>query len=401
MAQKTLNLDLSKVPLLKPLIYGRVGDADMQTVQVNISSRDVPVDLRGYKITFEGVTSSGKTKVFDVGGVVTKESDLSLGKFNYTFPNMAFAIPGNYEIAYFSIVKNGKRDTTGEFDIIVMDNADIDAKEAETIITIYNELVSELRGRTDSYISETDAKFTSVNNQLTTLQQRITQYQATVKNTSDNAVSTINTIKESVVSNVNNSANQAIQLVQEALRRFEAGDFYRKTESNARFASKSDLRNHYTKTEAEEKFAAKNVLDTKANLSEVVRNTGEETISGKKTFTEVTAFKQIKSMDDTEPESISGNGAPSGRVTYERRNGIVFVSGSGNWGPTTTGQTKVVAKLPEGFRPRESWQIGGNAQGGNGENAWAIEANGEVKLTPNPGSSGTYSGWSTSYPAAN
>ncbi|USI66443.1 BppU family phage baseplate upper protein [Lactococcus petauri] len=241
MSYKTLNLDLAKSPILKSIVYGRIGDSDMQTVTVNITSRDTPVDLTGYIITFEGITNGEKTKVFDVDGISSTDEGLKKGTFDYTFPNMAFAVGGSYEIAYFSIVKGDKRDTTGEFDIIVGSNADIDAAEAETIITEYNKLVKELHAITDKYISDSDAKFADINAKIVDLQAKITQYQSTVKNTADSAVSTINTTKDSAISAVNTSSNAAIKAVEDALKQFEAGDFYTKSETDAKFKDVNDL----------------------------------------------------------------------------------------------------------------------------------------------------------------
>ncbi|EKF51710.1 BppU family phage baseplate upper protein [Lactococcus garvieae] len=235
MAYKTLNLDLAKSPILKSIVYGRIGDSDMQTVTVNITSRDTPVDLTGFIITFEGITNGEKTKVFDVDGISSTDEGLKKGTFDYTFPNMAFAVGGSYEIAYFSIVKGDKRDTTGEFDIIVGSNADIDAAQAETIITEYNKLVKELHAITDKYISDSDAKFVDMNKKITDLQTKITQYQNTVKNTVDSAVSTINATKDSAVDIVGASANSAIDAVDKALKEFESGDFYSKSEANSKF----------------------------------------------------------------------------------------------------------------------------------------------------------------------
>ncbi|MFK4955060.1 BppU family phage baseplate upper protein [Lactococcus garvieae] len=239
MAYKTLNLDLAKSPILKPIIYGRIGDSDMQTVTVNITSRDVPVNLTGYTLTFEGITNGSKTKVFDVGGI--KPVDLAKGTFTYTFPNMAFAVGGSYEIAYFSIVKGNQRDTTGEFDIIVGSNADIDAKEAETIITEYNKLVEKLHAITNKYIADSDAKFADINKKITSLQSQITEYQANVKKTADDAVSAIDSSVSTAVSTVNSSSNAAIKAVDDALKQFEAGDFYTKPETDAKFKVVNDL----------------------------------------------------------------------------------------------------------------------------------------------------------------
>ncbi|WP_349651820.1 BppU family phage baseplate upper protein [Lactococcus lactis] len=241
MSHKTLNLDLAKTPILKSIVYGRIGDEDMQTVTVNITSRDTPVDLTGFTITFEGITSGGQTKVFDVDGISSTATGLKAGTFEYTFPNMAFAVAGNYEIAYFSIVKGDKRDTTGEFDIIVDGNADIDAPLAETIITEYNKLVKELHQITDKYISDSDAKFADLNQKIADLQTKITQYQNTVKNTADTAVSTINTTKDSAVSTVNSTASSAVKTINDALEEFKAGDFYTKAESDAKFATIQSL----------------------------------------------------------------------------------------------------------------------------------------------------------------
>ncbi|MCG1000309.1 BppU family phage baseplate upper protein [Lactococcus lactis] len=241
MSHKTLNLDLAKTPILKSIVYGRIGDEDMQTVTVNITSRDTPVDLTRFTITFEGITSGGQTKVFDVDGISSTATGLKAGTFEYTFPNMAFAVAGNYEIAYFSIVKGDKRDTTGEFDIIVDGNADIDAPLAETIITEYNKLVKELHEITDKYISDSDAKFADLNQKIADLQTKITQYQNTVKNTADTAVSTINTTKDSAVSTVNSTTSSAVKTINDALEEFKAGDFYTKAEADAKFATIQSL----------------------------------------------------------------------------------------------------------------------------------------------------------------
>lgn len=102
--------------------------------------------------------------------------------------------------------------------------------------------------------------------------------------------------------------------------------------------------------------------------------------------------------NDTAPVSISGSGAPSGKVTYERKNGIVYVSGGGNWGTLTAGQSKTVATLPIGFRPQTEKQVAGNAMGGTDSNSWGVRPNGEVVVTNRPGGQNRYSAWSVSYP---
>lgn len=411
MAYKTLNLDLAKSPILKSIVYGRIGDSDMQTVTVNITSRDTPVDLTGHIITFEGITNSNRTKVFDVSGISSTADGLKKGTFNYTFPNMAFAVAGKYEIAYFSIVKGSKRDTSGEFDIIVDSNADIDAEEAKTIITEYNKLVEELHAITDKYISDSDAKFADINKKITSLQSQITEYQANVKKTADDAVSAIDSSVSTAVSTVNSSSNAAIKAVDDALKQFEAGDFYTKSETDAKFKVVNDLiiskdipeganlddykkEGEFSKktptvvTGAPEGVIGAFRLSVRAmvgssgifqtlydyatraiyyrignttlgfnlpwqriaNNSEVVHVTGDETIAGEKTFTDIVTLK-----DDTDWQETTLSGAFKGDAPqwkcYRGKEVRVNFSNLTNNNQLSGNTPYTIFNLPSGYRP--------------------------------------------------
>lgn len=356
MAYKTLNLDLAKSPILKSIVYGRIGDGDMQTITVNVTSRDVPVNLTGYTITFEGVTNGGKTKVFDVEGVSTTEAGLALGKFDYTFPNMAFAVAGNYEIAYFSIMKEGKRDTTGEFDIIVSSNADIDAEEAKTIITLYDQLVTQLKQTTSDYLLDADEKFALLTQQVADFQTLIDSYKGQVENT----------------------ASSVIQRINEALTNFENGNFYTKDESDARFALKGETGDSYTKAESDARFASKTSLDQKANTSEVVHLTGAETIGGQKTFTE----RVVVSDDIPETPAAFGDGFESyagQQPIYYKQNGRIYIEGACRPYQIIPKAGGVMFILPAGCRPSTPRSV---LCQGSGTNVWCltIEVNGQVKV---------------------
>ncbi|MDT2565733.1 BppU family phage baseplate upper protein [Enterococcus avium] len=173
MSNKILNLDLSKDPIMPAIVYGRVGDDRLQTVTVNLTRRDEVADLTGYDITFEGTTYNRQTKVFDSNNISSTPEGLKKGTFDYTFPNMAFAVAGKYEQAYFSIVKDGKRDSTAGFEIYVDGNADIDAPEAETIITEYNKLVAELNELQNQAIDEMNRNFTEAQGRISELEAQI------------------------------------------------------------------------------------------------------------------------------------------------------------------------------------------------------------------------------------
>ncbi|MDN6219868.1 MAG: phage baseplate upper protein, partial [Enterococcaceae bacterium] len=137
-----LRFDLSKKSIGRPIVYGRVGDGESFSKRVQIFKDGAPFDLTDWVATFEGVTHEERTKVFDSDGIeITNGKN---GEFTYTFPNMAFAVAGSYELAYFSFMKDDKRESTDDFEITVYGNADIDAEEAKTIITEYNKLVKAL-----------------------------------------------------------------------------------------------------------------------------------------------------------------------------------------------------------------------------------------------------------------
>lgn len=452
MSYKTLNLDLAKTPILKPIIYGRIGDEDMQTVTVNVTSRDTPVDLTGYTITFEGITNGGQTKVFDVGGI--KATDLKKGSFTYTFPNMAFAVAGNYEIAYFSILKGKQRDTTGEFDIIVGNNADIDAAEAETIITEYNKLVQELHDITDKYISDSDAKFADLNQKIADLQTKITQYQNTVKNTADTAVSTINTTKDDAVNTVNAVTTNAVNTINAALNEFKKGDFYTKAETDSKL---TDLENKSISNKGN--LAIGNDLNdvTHTGFYRIggfvggteILNVPEE-LTGVKFYgfvtvtealQELTVYAPINSTTWTYSRSVSGvtptwsswskavmadkdgkvivtrlettsdvrtwTDIPLKNVTnavlkYQIINGVIHLNGEGNWGSFTANQTKIIATLPTELRSAVTVNKTLSTQHTNNNDKpmeIQIQAGGDINIWSMPASTGgRYGAFEESYP---
>lgn len=370
MANKIFNLDLTKDTKINSIVLGRVGDGGLQTITVNISNRDVPVDLTGFIITFEGVTNSSQSKIFDSYGVKTETEKLKQGQFDYTFPSAAFSVAGRYETAYFSFQKDENRDTTGKIDIFVSENADIDAGEAESIITEYNKLVQELHEITDKYISDSDAKFSDLNTKISDLQTKITQYQNTVKDTADGA----------------------IKAVDDALKKFEAGDFYTKSETEAKFKVVNDLiisqdipeganlddykkEGEFSKktptvvTGAPEgvtgafRLSVRSMVGSSgifqtlydyatrgiyyrignislgfnlpwqriANNSEVVHLTGDETIEGKKTFTEDLKANSLEVSGDLPKGNLTAKTgfAINGNAWYRVKNGLLQISCTG------------------------------------------------------------------------
>ncbi len=174
-----LSFDISKKPKGNPITYGRVGDANGLTRKVKIYDDGKPLNLEGYVITFEGITSKFKTKVFDSDGVTVISAEK--GEFNYTFPAAAFSGTGAYELAYFSFMKDEIRLTTADFQVIVFGNSDIEADDAEAIITEYNRLVVELNLAFKAAVEKMDGTYEDLDKRAAELDKKLADILANVE----------------------------------------------------------------------------------------------------------------------------------------------------------------------------------------------------------------------------
>ncbi len=168
-----LNLDINKEITGRHIVYGRVGDNNSHIEKVSVINSDgTPFNLTGISICFMGNTHQNQTKVIDSDGV--KIVDAAKGLFQYTFPSMAFGVAGPYERAYFQFTnKDGVITSTGDFEVIVLDNTDITSNEAETVITEYNKLVAELNELQNQAIDEMNRNFSEAQGRISELEVQI------------------------------------------------------------------------------------------------------------------------------------------------------------------------------------------------------------------------------------
>lgn len=219
MANMIFNLDLNKNNAINPIIFGRLTDGNLRKITVNITNEGEPIDLTGWTIRFEGVTG-GHAKIFDVLGV--NLLDAKNGKFEYTFSKTAFSATGAYKNAYFAIEKDDKRETTNDIKIVVEKVADLDAKDAETVVTELNKTIAlinqkydELNGRVDVY----EGDIADLENWLSAQKAEI----------------------NTIISDTETTFNQKLSEIQEKLdatnQAIENGDFYNKTETDSKIES--------------------------------------------------------------------------------------------------------------------------------------------------------------------
>lgn len=372
-----LIFDLAKDPKGNPIVYGRVGDSNGLTRKVKVFDDGKPFDLTGWTTTFEGNTSKYKTKVFDSEGITV--DDPTKGEFSYVFPNMAFAVEGQYERAYFSFMKGDQRKSTGNFEIIVLGDSDIDAPEAETIITEYNKLVAELnelqknniadlQEQQDTYIQSTDKTFTAIQGRITNLQNTIKGFETSVNDTAADVLSTVN----------------------QALEELKAGNFYTQLEADARFAKTEDMSahtenisnphkvtktqiglgnvdNYSTATQAEaEAGTATNKFITPALVFKAIAKwvqgkfvsaTGNETILGTKNFKDGLQFNGLpvqagmieQAITDADRSDKTNVTDVNGKII--RIGNIVFLTFNFKCSTWPEGsETRWILKIPDGFK---------------------------------------------------
>lgn len=252
-----LTLDINKEMTGGHIVHGRVGDNNSPTEKVSVIGSDgAPLNLTDVSISFMGNTKDNRTIISDAAGV--KILDSTKGLFQYTFPSAAFGIAGPYERAYFLFTgKDGKIFSSGNFEILVFDNADITAEEAETVINEYNKLVAELqvlqkknmdelKKQQSDYIRSTDTSFGAIQNNITNIQNQMTDFVSAIDTTASNFLGVVNQYVAEGRNTISNSVTQAIDMVQKALDEFKKANFYTTTQADDRFAKKSEVSLAYT-----------------------------------------------------------------------------------------------------------------------------------------------------------
>ena len=219
MANMIFNLDLNKNNAINPIIFGRLTDGNLRKITVNITNEGEPVDLTDWVIRFEG-TTGGHAKIFDVLGV--NVLDAQNGKFEYTFSKTAFSATGAYKSAYFAIEKDDMRETTNDIKIIVEKVADLDAKDAETVVTELNKTI------------------TLINSKYNELNSRVSVYESDIldlENWLDEQKAEINTIIADTETTFNQKLNEIQGKLDATNEAIQNGDFYNKAQVDSKIAN--------------------------------------------------------------------------------------------------------------------------------------------------------------------
>lgn len=149
-------------------VQGRIGDDQLKQVFVNITEGEgnTPKDVAGMFLAFVGIIHDKDGRPHRV--VDYKHSttiDVEHGRFRFDFPDQAFTVAGEYQQAFFMLVKEGPGGgcvATMEFDMQVMANFVFTDLVPEDYITPFNDTVDQLLAACKKFKDDTaadEAKF--------------------------------------------------------------------------------------------------------------------------------------------------------------------------------------------------------------------------------------------------
>lgn len=152
----------------KQWVQGRIGDDQLKQVFVNITEGEdnTPKDVAGMFLAFVGIIHDKDGRPHRV--VDYKHSttiDVEHGRFRFDFPDQAFTVAGEYQQAFFMLIKEGPgggRVATMEFDMQVMANFVFTDLVPEDYITPFNDTVDQLLAACKKFKDDTaadEAKF--------------------------------------------------------------------------------------------------------------------------------------------------------------------------------------------------------------------------------------------------
>ena len=152
----------------KQWVQGRIGDNKLKQVFVNVTEgeNNTPKDVAGLFLAFVGIIHDKDGRPHRV--VDYKHSttiDVKHGRFRFDFPDQAFTVAGEYQQAFFMLVKEGPGGgcvATMEFDMQVMANFVFTDLVPEDYITPFNDTVDQLLAACKKFKDDTaadEAKF--------------------------------------------------------------------------------------------------------------------------------------------------------------------------------------------------------------------------------------------------
>lgn len=123
-------------------IVSRVGDGGLKAITITVWSNGRPYNLTDLTPVFEGVKPDGERIIDTTGSIVL---DPKNGVFRYVFPQQASTAEGQYQQAFFKLMRGEQTDSTLEININVLKNRVEFGVNSESYFTEYQKELERLR----------------------------------------------------------------------------------------------------------------------------------------------------------------------------------------------------------------------------------------------------------------
>lgn len=166
-----LYFDLNKNQADQPsqqLITARVGDGGLRAITVKVTENGIDKNISGMNPIFDGLTADGH-HIIDKGNSLVL--DPQSGVFRYIPPLEVFAVKGNYQQAFFKLMRGDQTDSTLEFTIKVMDNKVEFGINSKDYVSDYQLLVQQLQQEHDRAKQDLTDSFNKYLNDLKKMNQ--------------------------------------------------------------------------------------------------------------------------------------------------------------------------------------------------------------------------------------
>ncbi|MGK9479638.1 phage baseplate upper protein [Melissococcus plutonius] len=172
-----LYFDLNKNQVEQPsqqLITARVGDGGLRAITVKVTENGIDKNISGMHPVFDGLTADGH-HIIDKGNSLVL--DPQSGVFRYIPPKEVFAVKGNYQQAFFKLMRDDQTDSTLEFTINVMDNKVEFGINSKDYVSDYQLLVQQLQQEHKNAMQDLTDSFNKYLDELKAMNQ---DYEASI-----------------------------------------------------------------------------------------------------------------------------------------------------------------------------------------------------------------------------
>lgn len=216
MANRTLSLDFLKQSTNTNGGVTRRGEFGEQLTVIPYAAGSRMVLKMTSPVYLKGITA--ENKYVEIRGVISGTTTVPI--LTFTLTKNWNSAAGNFKVAYVEIADPDSMTTsTVNLDWFVLDNATITGNDEAHYVDALQKLIDELQAKADKFMADMALQLDATQGRLDELDADIT----------------------AKIIQINNELNTINTKIEAALEEFRAGNFYTKTEADARFMLKGEI----------------------------------------------------------------------------------------------------------------------------------------------------------------